>query len=240
MIRSVRAAGVAAAVFGFAATLFAAAPSEAVEGGAPEVSYRYDSHADAGIAGGDLGLNGPDQQATRTEAVAPLAAHLAAGTPDFAAIGAQMVQLAEASVPRPRSLGELVPAYARTDTADQQQDCLASAVYFEARGEPIEGQLAVAEVVMNRAASGRYPATLCEVVEQPWQFSFVNSAGRIPQANRSSQAWRTAVAIARIAQEGSARLLDRDVLWYHADYVSPSWGRRLARQQKIGLHIFYS
>jgi spore germination cell wall hydrolase CwlJ-like protein len=53
-------------------------------------------------------------------------------------------------------------------------------------------------------------------------------------------AWERAVAIARIAQAGTARAVDSNVLWYHADYVSPSWGRRLARQDKIGLHIFYS
>jgi spore germination cell wall hydrolase CwlJ-like protein len=140
---------------------------------------------------------------------------------------------------RGRPLEEQVAAYQRTDTDNQEQDCLASAVYFEARGEPLDGQLAVAEVVMNRAASGRYPATLCGVVEQPWQFSFVNATGRIPAANRASEAWRRAVAIARIAQDGVRDQLSSDVLWYHAEYVNPSWGRRLARTAKIGLHIFY-
>ena len=133
-----------------------------------------------------------------------------------------------------------VAAAATSRTVDAEQDCLASAVYFEARGEPIEGQLAVAEVVLNRVASAKYPDTICEVVVQPWQFSFVNRTGRIPAADRSSEAWRKAVAVARIAQAGTADAVGSDVLWYHADYVSPSWGRRLARQDKIGLHIFYS
>lgn len=132
-----------------------------------------------------------------------------------------------------------VDAYGRTETDSREQDCLASAVYFEARGESLEGQLAVAEVVLNRVNSGRYPATVCGVVEQPWQFSFVNATGRIPQANRASDAWRKAVAIARIAQDGVRTQLSRGVLWYHADYVAPSWGRRLDREAKIGLHIFY-
>lgn len=140
-----------------------------------------------------------------------------------------------------RPLGEQVGAYGDTVTTDAEQDCLANAVYFEARGEPLEGQLAVAEVVLNRAASGRYPVTICGVVTQRWQFSFVNRTGRIPAANRASQAWRRAVAIARIAQDRvNQQLGSRDVLWYHADYVAPSWGRRLNRQAKIGLHIFYS
>jgi spore germination cell wall hydrolase CwlJ-like protein len=138
------------------------------------------------------------------------------------------------------TLEEQVATAARVETEDQQQDCLASAVYFEARGEPLKGQLAVADVVLNRTASPKYPDSICEVVEQPWQFSFVNATGRIPEANRSSQSWRNAVAIARIAMADTAEAVKGDVLWYHADYVSPSWGRRLARQDKIGLHIFYS
>jgi spore germination cell wall hydrolase CwlJ-like protein len=138
------------------------------------------------------------------------------------------------------TLEQQVASAARVETDGREQDCLASAVYFEARGEPLKGQLAVADVVLNRVASERYPDTICEVVEQPWQFSFVNATGRIPNADRSSEAWSKAVAIARIALAGTARAVDSDVLWYHADYVSPSWGRRLARQDRIGLHIFYS
>ena len=137
-----------------------------------------------------------------------------------------------------RSLADQVEAYGRTDTDDAEQDCLANAVYFEARGEPIEGQLAVAEVVLNRAGSGKYPTSLCGVVTQPWQFSFVRNR-IIPAADRSSEAWRKAVAIARIAQDRVSDQLTDDVLWYHADYVAPSWGRRLNRSTKIGLHIFY-
>ena len=138
------------------------------------------------------------------------------------------------------SLDALVQNEAGAETGDAEQDCLANAVYFEARGEPLQGQLAVAEVVMNRAASGRYPATLCGVVVQPAQFSFVRH-GRIPQADRASEAWRRAVGVARVAVEGMApRLLPTSCLWYHADYVSPSWGHRLAETTRIGLHIFYS
>ena len=138
------------------------------------------------------------------------------------------------------SLEQQVASAARAETDDAEQDCLASAVYFEARGEPLKGQLAVADVVLNRVRSEGYPDTICQVVEQPWQFSFVNATGSIPAADRGSDAWLNAVAIARIALAGTIRAVDSDVLWYHADYVSPSWGRRLARQDKIGLHIFYS
>lgn len=136
-------------------------------------------------------------------------------------------------------LAELVLAHAGTQTGDREMECLANAVYFEARSEPIEGQLAVAEVVMNRAASGRYPTDLCAVITQKAQFSFINR-GRFPRADRGSEAWKKAVAIASIARRKLAANLPSSVLWYHATYVSPSWGRRLTRQTQIGLHIFYS
>lgn len=138
------------------------------------------------------------------------------------------------------SLDDLVTRFAAAETTNGEQTCLANAVYFEARGESLRGQLAVAEVVLNRAASGRFPATLCGVVAQPAQFSFVHH-GRIPQADRASEAWHRAVAIARIALQNVApRELPQSCLWYHAQYVSPGWGHRLAQTARIGLHIFYS
>ena len=121
---------------------------------------------------------------------------------------------------------------------DRELHCVAVAVYHEARGEPFPGQLAVAEVIMNRARSGRYPTTLCGVVKQPWQFSFVRG-GRFPRVNEASPAWSYAQSIARIAANRLADALPEDVLWYHADYVAPTWGRRLSRVEKIGAHIFY-
>jgi hypothetical protein len=156
-----------------------------------------------------------------------------------ALFGAQPAATVALVPQRPLTLDELVTAYAGEATADTQQDCLAKAVYFEARGESLEGQLAVAEVVMNRAASGRYPGTLCEVITQPWQFSFIQK-GRFPTPDFGSESWRKAVAVARIAQGNLADTLPSDVLWYHATYVSPSWGKRLTRTAQIGLHIFYS
>ena len=82
----------------------------------------------------------------------------------------------------------LVDKFATSAQLDQQTSCLATAVYFEARGESLEGQLAVAHVVMNRAASGRYPSDWCSVVKQPAQFSFVRH-GEFPQANTNCDAW---------------------------------------------------
>lgn len=136
------------------------------------------------------------------------------------------------------SLGQLVAQHSEGAALDEQQNCLATAVYFESMGEPLEGQLAVARVVINRAASGRYPTTMCAVVKQKAQFSFVR-AGRFPRIDPACDAWRKAKAIARIAVANASESLSTDVLWYHADYVAPGWGRRLTRVEKIGAHIFY-
>lgn len=135
-------------------------------------------------------------------------------------------------------LWPLIWANMQGPALDEEQRCVAVAIYHEARGEPFPGQLAVAEVIMNRARSGRYPTTLCGVVKQPWQFSFVRG-GRFPAVNEASPAWSYAQALTRIAANRLADALPEDVLWYHADYVAPSWGRRLSRVEKIGAHIFY-
>lgn len=134
----------------------------------------------------------------------------------------------------------LVDRYSTGVTLDEEAHCIAVAVYHEARGESLEGQLAVARVIMNRAASGKYPPTWCGTVKQPWQFSFVNPrTGQYPAVNEDSASWRKAQGITRLAIANAYPTLAQDVLWYHADYVAPSWGRRLSRVNKIGTHIFY-
>lgn len=132
----------------------------------------------------------------------------------------------------------LADRYAAGDPLDEEANCLATAVYFEARGETVDGQLAVARVVMNRASSGKYPTTWCEVVKQPWQFSFVRN-GRFPRIDTNSAAWARAQGVARLAMSNVVPSVGTDVLWYHASYVSPAWGRRLSMAQRIGTHIFY-
>ena len=136
------------------------------------------------------------------------------------------------------SLSGLVEANAVGDPLDEEQNCVATAVYFESQGEPLEGQLAVAQVVLNRAASGQYPTSLCAVVKQKAQFSFVR-AGRFPRVDTNCDGWRKAQAIARIASKKLASTLPTSVLWYHANYVAPSWRLNLKKVDKIGAHIFY-
>jgi N-acetylmuramoyl-L-alanine amidase len=132
----------------------------------------------------------------------------------------------------------LVDKYSTGAPLDEQGNCLATAVYFEARGESLEGQLAVARVVINRAVSLKYPPDICGVVKQPAQFSFVRR-GQFPSIDASSAAWARAQGIARLAMANVVPSVDNDVLWYHATYVDPSWGHRLSRVEKIGAHIFY-
>jgi spore germination cell wall hydrolase CwlJ-like protein len=135
-----------------------------------------------------------------------------------------------------RSLGQLVQAYADKDVPDSEHECLAGAVYFESKGEPLQGQLAVAEVILNRAKSGKFPTTICGVVKQKSQFSFIRG-GRFPPIARGSEAWRKAVAIAHIAKKNLAEGGIGKAMFFHARYVSPRW--RLTRVTSIGNHIFY-
>jgi N-acetylmuramoyl-L-alanine amidase len=117
-----------------------------------------------------------------------------------------------------------------------EQDCLATAVYFEAKGEPHRGQLAVAQVILNRTKSGRFASTVCGVVRQKGQFSFVHG-GRIPTAPRGSAAWQKAVSVARKVLDGSAERVAANALFFHARGVSTGW--HAVRVAQIGNHLFY-
>jgi spore germination cell wall hydrolase CwlJ-like protein len=134
------------------------------------------------------------------------------------------------------SLHELVAETQVGDALTQNMRCLAAAIYFESKGEPLEGQLAVGRVVVDRSKSGRFPSTYCGVVHQPSQFSFVRG-GQIPAIRTASAAWRTAQAIAKIAHDGSWQSPAKGALFFHARYVSPGW--RLQRVAQVNNHIFY-
>lgn len=140
------------------------------------------------------------------------------------------------SEPRAVSLAALVRQHAATEAADREQNCLAGAIYFEAKGEPLDGQLAVARVILNRAQSGRFASTTCGVVFQRGQFSFVRG-GSMPPIARNSGNWKTAVAIAKIAQDDLWDSTTDNALYFHARRVAPGW--RMARVGAIGNHVFY-
>ena len=134
------------------------------------------------------------------------------------------------------SLAELVRAQNVSGTLDSESHCLAGAVYFESKGESLPGQLAVARVVMARAKSGRFASSLCGVVFQKSQFSFVRGS-RMPAIDTGSQNWRNAVAISKIALNSAWKSPVEGALYFHARYVSPGW--RLTRLGTIDNHIFY-
>lgn len=133
------------------------------------------------------------------------------------------------------SLAAAVAAQETPGDVDSELSCLASAVYFESKGEPLSGQLAVAHVIINRTTSGRFPKSICGVVKQAGQFSFVHG-GAIPAIHAASQ-YRTAMAIAKIAIADQWVNPAPSALYFHARYVSPGWDRQ--RVAMIGNQIFY-
>ncbi|HKX22600.1 MAG TPA: cell wall hydrolase [Rhizorhapis sp.] len=134
------------------------------------------------------------------------------------------------------SLAELVENQPLPETLDPEMQCLAGTVYFESKGESLAGQLAVARVVINRSRSGEFPDSICGVVHQPSQFSFLRG-GRIPDVKTSSRDWREAVAIAQIAMADAWNSEAEGALYFHARRVSPGWNR--SRLAAIDNHIFY-
>lgn len=133
------------------------------------------------------------------------------------------------SMPRPRG--------------NAQWRCMTEAIYFEARGESIEGQYAVAEVILNRVDSRNYPDSVCGVVNQGtgrrYACQFTYTCDGIPEIVTDRRAWNRAGNIARIMLDGAPRDLTAGATHYHADYVSPRWARVYPRTARYGTHIFY-
>lgn len=124
--------------------------------------------------------------------------------------------------------------------------CLALNVYYESRGEPIEGQYAVAEVTMNRVASLRYPASVCEVVHQKrWDYlrkRYVSAFSwtefdevDAPQG----EAWQVAREVAQTVYSGRKEFVLAGAMHYHASYIRPSWSRGKKPVARIGKHLFF-
>ncbi|MDE2619433.1 MAG: cell wall hydrolase [Sphingomonadales bacterium] len=133
------------------------------------------------------------------------------------------------------SLAQLVAAQP-TGELSRELECLAGAIYFEAKSETLEGQLAVGRVIVNRARSGRFPTSYCGVVFQRAQFSFVRG-NAMPGIKRASTGWKRAAAVAQIAHEGTWTSAAEGALYFHAARVSPGWN--LTRIARVDSHIFY-
>jgi len=127
------------------------------------------------------------------------------------------------------------PPRAGTGVSRREIECLATAIWHEAGNQPRSGQIAVAEVVMRRRATGgMFPRNACRVITQPHQFSFVR-AGVIPAV--PAKVADDMRAIAHGVVDGSLRSSVRGAMFFHATYVSPNWGR--VRLGQIGAHVFY-
>ena len=140
--------------------------------------------------------------------------------------------------PTPKGdLPTMVAALRGSDPGSRELECLATGIYFESKSEPLAGQLAVGQVIANRAESGgRFPSSYCGVLFQRGQFSFVHGRS-LPSVPRASRQWQTAVAMAKIVDRDLKDSSVGNALFFHARYVSPGW--RLKRVASIGNHIFY-
>jgi len=134
-------------------------------------------------------------------------------------------------------LNTLVAQMRSSEPGSRELECLAVGIYFESKSEPLAGQLAVGEVIANRANSnGRFPSSYCGVLFQRSQFSFIRGRA-LPSVPRSSRQWTTAVAIAKIVDQDLKDSAATNALFFHAKRVSPRW--KLKRVASIGNHIFY-
>ena len=134
------------------------------------------------------------------------------------------------------SLADLIAQQQSATTLSPELKCLAGAIYFEARSEVPEGQLAVGRVIVARTKSGRFPESICGVVLQPAQFSFVRHHA-IPAVDTDSPQWQQAVAVAKIALAGSWQSPAEGALYFHSRRVAPGWHKH--RLAQIENHIFY-
>lgn len=131
-------------------------------------------------------------------------------------------------------LGQRVARLSSASTVSDAHRCLARAVYAESKGEPLQGQLAIAQVVINRTRAGdRFPSSICAVVHQPGQFTDLRRLA----IDYGGEAWKRAVGIARIAMSDQWEQMVGGALYFHASYVAPNWPFK--RVGRIGRHIFY-
>jgi spore germination cell wall hydrolase CwlJ-like protein len=129
-------------------------------------------------------------------------------------------------------------AISKTQSANEQDiACLAKNIYHEARGESLHGQIAVAQVTLNRVASGKFQDSICSTVYAPKQFSWtIDRTKKI----KDTKAWEASVAVATAVLTKSIHLPDFKALYFHTKQVKPRWNRDKRVLATIGNHIFYA
>lgn len=143
-----------------------------------------------------------------------------------------------------------VPTVKKVKLADGERECLAEAIYFEARGESVEGQYAVANIIINRALNKLYPSTICGVVYQNadrgrYQCQFTFACDGRKKSIHEPAAWANSIEIAENAfaefQRGDTPgILPKSALFYHTTAVAPAWSHTFRRVAAIGSHVFYA
>ena len=135
------------------------------------------------------------------------------------------------------------PASLPRAKGDAQWDCLAEALYFEARGESVRGQFAVAEVIMNRVDSPSFPNSVCGVIRQgtgrKFACQFTYTCDGAKEVIHEPAAYHTVSKVAKILLEGAPRSLTKGATYYHTSKVRPAWARKFAKTASIGVHYFY-
>jgi spore germination cell wall hydrolase CwlJ-like protein len=179
----------------------------------------------------------PVNSATLPQAVVPQTLSAEPTVPSDVVETPQTDELAPLPAKPAGDLTSLVAQLRSSEPGSRELECLAVGIYFESKSEPLAGQLAVGEVIANRANSnGRFPSSYCGVLFQRSQFSFVRGHS-LPSVPRASRQWQTAVAIAQIVDQDLKASAAPKALFFHARRVSPGW--RLKRVASIGNHIFY-
>lgn len=128
-------------------------------------------------------------------------------------------------------------------TGGSEFECLAQALYFEARGETIEGQFAVAEVILNRVKDSQFPNTVCGVIHQGtgrrYQCQFTYTCDGHKEVIHEQKSYDSVAKVARLSLDGVAADLTKGATYYHTAAVNPRWARSFARTARFGVHLFY-
>jgi spore germination cell wall hydrolase CwlJ-like protein len=206
------------------------------------------SESDEGISAA-LFLLSPSPGEPQPQADTQVAVATTAGTQQTSASGQgtwdDLIKLARVT----GGDGEKIPsgifgALSEKEFRAREFRCMATAIYFESRGESVKGQTAVGQVIMTRVRSDYYPNTICGVVYQgQWnrnacQFSFACDGE--PDAPKNRQQWATAIDVAKKVISGQGYLKEiGDATHYHATYVSPDWRKMMTKVAKVGVHVFY-
>lgn len=191
---------------------------------------------------------------------APLKAHaeaetrtevLASVSSEPAGLGTYLSSLLKPAQPKSKAKAKPVAASFSKSWLDSQPPaaggdqwrCLAEALYFEARGETVKGQFAVAEVILNRVKSARFPDSLCGVIRQgtgrKYQCQFTYTCDGRKEVIAEPKAFERVSKVARAAMDGQSGDLTGGATHYHTTSVRPSWARVYKQTARIGVHVFY-